>query len=77
MREKRQDPKWIPSCQNSFMLKWECTEASVLLLFSAVVVDVVSELARDGMISELLYADDIVLMNGKIQTLGNCFRKWN
>ena len=29
----------------------------------AVVVDVVTELAGDGMLSELLYADDIVQMN--------------
>ena len=29
----------------------------------AVVVDAVTELARNGMLSELLYADDLVLMS--------------
>ena len=38
-------------------------QGSVLSPFLfAVVIDVVTELAREGAISELLYADDIVLM---------------
>ena len=38
---------------------------SALLL--AVVVDVVTELAIDGVLSELLYVEDLVLMNGSIE----------
>ena len=37
----------------------------------AVVADVVIELATEGVLSELLYADDIVLMNER-----NKFSKW-
>ena len=43
---------------------------------SAVVVDVASELARVGVQSELLYADDIFLMSEAIDRLGNKFLKW-
>ena len=35
----------------------------------AVVVDVVTELARDGALSELLYVDDLVLMSEAIEGL--------
>ena len=43
---------------------------------SAVVVDVVTELARDGALSELLYADDLVLMSEIFEGTGNTFIKW-
>ena len=43
-------------------------------LFPAV-VDVVSELARDGVLSELLYADDLVLMNEAFNGFRNKFLK--
>ena len=33
----------------------------------AVVIDVVTELAREGLLSELLYADDLVLMSESIE----------
>ena len=45
------------------------------LLF-AVVVDVVTELARDGVISQSLHADDIVLMSETTEGLRNKFTKW-
>ena len=45
------------------------------LLF-AVVVDVVTEFAGEGALSELLYADDLVLMSETIQGLRNKFIKW-
>ena len=42
-------------------------QGSVLSPFLfAVVVDVVTELAREGALSELLYADDLVLMSETI-----------
>ena len=42
----------------------------------AVVVDVVTEFARESVISELLYADDYVLMNETIGCIGYMFMKW-
>ena len=41
------------------------------------VVDVVTEFAREGELSELLYADDLVLMSETIEGLRNKFLKWN
>ena len=38
-----------------------------------VVVGVVTELAREGALSELLYADDLVLMSATIKGLRNNF----
>ena len=43
----------------------------------AVVVDVVTEFAIEGVLSELLYADDLVLMSETIEGLRNKFFKWN
>ena len=48
--------------------------ASVLTNFS-VVVDVVTELAREGAPSEALYVDDFVLMIETIEGLRNKFFK--
>ena len=45
------------------------------LFFFAVVVDVVIEFTREGALSELLYADDLVLMSETIEGLGNKFLK--
>ena len=42
----------------------------------AVVVDVVTEFAREGALSELLYADDLVLMSETFVGLRNKFLKW-
>ena len=42
----------------------------------AVVVDVVTELAREGALSELLYADDLGPMSETIKALRNKFLKW-
>ena len=52
-------------------------QGSVLspFLFAAV-VDVVTEFAREGALSELLYADDLVLMNKTIYGLGSKILKW-
>ena len=40
------------------------------------VVDVVTEFAREGALSELLYADDLVLMSETIDGLRNKLIKW-
>ena len=50
---------------------------SVLSTFLfTVVADVVTKLARDGVLSELLYADDLELMSEIIKGLRNEFIKW-
>ena len=52
-------------------------QGSVLSPFIlAVVVDVVTEFARECALSELLYADDLVLMSETIERHGNKFLKW-
>ena len=52
-------------------------QGSVLSPFLfAVVVDVVTEFAREGALSELLYADDLVLMSETNEGLRNKFLKW-
>ena len=40
------------------------------------VVDVVTEYAREGVLSELLHADDLALMNETIKGYRNKFLKW-
>ena len=42
-----------------------------------VVVDVGTEFAIEGALSELLHADDLVLMSETIEGLRNKFIKWN
>ena len=44
-------------------------EASVLTPFVFEFVDVVTELAKEGVLNELLYADDLVLMSETIKGL--------
>ena len=39
-------------------------------------MDVVTELARDGVLSDMLHADDLVLMSETIVGLRNKFLKW-
>ena len=52
-------------------------QGSVLSPFLfAVVVDVVAEFSRWSAISELLYADDLILMNETIEGIWNKFLKW-
>ena len=52
-------------------------QGSVLSPFLfTVVADVVTELAREGVLSELLYADDLVMMSETIKGLSNYFFKW-
>ena len=51
-------------------------KVTVLLPFIfAVVVDVVTKLAKEGVLSELLHADDLVLMSETTEGLKNKFRK--
>ena len=47
-----------------------------LLLFE-IALDVISENARKGLMNEILYVDDLVLMIGSIRNLIEKFLKWN
>ena len=59
-----------------FEVKLGMHQGSVLSPFLfAGVVDVVTEFAREGALSELLYADDLVLMSVTIMGLRNKFLK--
>ena len=59
-----------------FEVKVGMHQGYVLLPFlSAIVVDI-TELSRVGVLCEMLYADDIVLMSGAIDRLRNKFLKW-
>ena len=49
----------------------------LVLSFFAVVVDAVTEFAREGALSELVYADNLVLMSETIEGLRNKFAKLN
>jgi len=52
-------------------------QGSVLspLLF-AIVIDIVTENAREGLIHEILYADDLVLTSDSMKDLRKKFSKW-
>ena len=45
-------------------------------LILAIVVDVVTEHAREGSLNEILYADDLVLMSESLDDLRESFQKW-
>ena len=57
-------------------LKYGCANALYYHLSFVVVVDVITELARDCVLCELLYAGDLVLMSQIIQGIGTKFMKW-
>ena len=59
-----------------FEIKVGIQQGSLLFLFLfAVVVDVVSEFARESALSKLLYADDLVLTSETIEGFRNKFFK--
>ena len=45
-------------------------------LIFAIVVDVVTEHAREGLLNEILYADDLVLMSESLEDLRKRFQRW-
>ena len=45
-------------------------------LIFAIVVDVVTEHAREGLLNEISYADDLVLMSESMGDLRERFQKW-
>ena len=50
-----------------FEVKVGMHQGSVLSLFLFAVLDAVTELARDGVLIEFLYADDLILMSETIE----------
>ena len=48
----------------------------MICAFFVDVLDVVTELAREGVQSELLYADDLVVMSERIKGHRNVFIGW-
>ena len=61
MKEQRQESEWILSCLRSLKLKLGCIKDLCCYFFNlASVVDVVNELPRDGVISEMLCNDAIL-----------------
>ena len=59
-----------------FEVKAGVRQGSVLSpLFFAIVVDIITENARRGVVNELLYADDLVLMSETMEDLKKRF--WN
>ena len=60
-----------------FVVKVWMRQGSVLSPFLfAVEVDVFIEFPKESMLSELLYAEDLVLMSENIEKLRNKFLKW-
>ena len=60
-----------------FGVKVGVYQGSVLSpLVFAIVVDVVTESVRAGLMSEILYADDLVLMSETMEGLREKFQKW-
>ena len=45
-------------------------------LIFAVVVDGVTEHAREGLLNKILYADDLVLMSESLEVLRKRFQRW-
>ena len=73
MRLQRQESEM----SEEFEVKLGMHQGSVLSPFlHAVVVNVVTEFAREGALIELLCDDDLVLMSETIEGLRNTFLKW-
>ena len=73
LSEEFEVKEWIVSCQKS--LRSKSTISAVTFIYG-VVVDVITEMSRVGVLSELLYADDLVLMSETIEGLRDKFLKW-
>ena len=59
---------------NEFGVRVGVHQGSVLLpLIFAIVVDIVTEHAREGLLNEILYADDLVLMSESLEDLREKF----
>ena len=60
-----------------FLLQVGVHLGSVLLpLLFAIAVNIISENAREGLLNEILYADDLILMSKSVENLKEKFLKW-
>ena len=60
-----------------FLVQVGIHQGSVLLpLLFAIAVDIISESAREGLMNEILNADDLVFMSESIENLKEKFLKW-
>ena len=50
--------------------------STLLLLLFAILVNVISESVRNGLMNEMLYVDDLVLTSETMEGLREKFRKW-
>ena len=50
--------------------------STLSLLLLAIVVNVISESVRNGLMNEMLYVDDLVLTSETMEGLREKFRKW-
>ena len=74
MRRVRVDSELSEQCA----VKWGCIkDLCCHIFFLHLMVDVVTEFTREGAQSELLHADVLVLMCGRIQGLKNKLVIWN
>ena len=69
---------WVGSAYSEeFEVKVGVHQGSVLLpLLFAIIVNVITENARRGVVNELLYADDLVLMSKDMEDLKERFSNW-
>ena len=62
---------------DEFWVRVGVHQGSVLSpLIFAIVVDVMTEHAREGLLNEILYADDLVLTSESLEDLRERFRRW-
>ena len=72
-----QKAKVLSELSQEFLVQVGVHKGSVLSpLFFAIAVNVISENAREGLINEILYAGDLVLMNKSMENLKEKFLKW-
>ena len=76
MKVQKQRLKLDLNCQKSFM--WRLVYIRDLLspLLLAIVVDVVKESAREGLMKKILYADDLVHMIETMEGMKKRLLKW-
>ena len=57
MKKQRPKSEWILSGQRSLWLKWGCAQYLFCHFIIAIMIDAVAELAREGVLYELMFAD--------------------
>ena len=68
----------VMSLYEEAKLRVRVHHGSVLsLLLFAIAVGMVTEAAKEGLMNEILYADDLVLTSDTVENLRKIFRKWN